>query len=596
MNFGDARWLWGLLALPLLAALEWRTLRAAHAALVRLVGPRADNVLLGQWRPLARALGVALRLAALAALLIGAADPQWGRELVRRGATGSDVVMVIDVSASMDTRDVAPSRIEEARREALAVLDRLEGSRVGIVAFAGDAVRLCPLTLDRDAARLTLEGLGSTSVSTPGTDLGRALHLAAHLMPAGRREEQAVVLWTDGEDLERGGLAATDELAHPGVRVFAVGVGTPAGDIVPVLDDAGRAVDVKRDETGGPVRSRLDENLLRTIASRTGGAYFSASRPGGELPRLLAALSSLARSGRGQRLVERPVSQFPWFGLFAALLIAIHRARPRRRIEPAAAEEKPASAPPARRPRAPRAGSRAAPAAAALPALLLVLAAAPPASGQSTWARGDRAFKAARWAEAETLYAQRVRDGHPRGAEVNLATTRALLGNRARAEKDLGTLAGEDDAAGRVAGYNLGTSLAERRADEDALRELRRTLERDPHDRDARWNYEVVLRRQIEQRRKPPNPSPQGGGQQNPQSGTSGGGGKQPPTPSPGKSGPEPQAPTNPANAPPETGGATTGRMDRAQADQILNALEQQSRLQGHHQTRVMRERQGRDW
>jgi Ca-activated chloride channel family protein len=107
---------------------------------------------------------------------------------------------VIDVSASMDVRDVAPSRIEEARREAMAVLDRLEGSRVGIVAFSGDAVRLCPLTLDRDAVRLTLEGLGSSSVSEPGTDLGKALRLATRLMPAGRREEQAVVLWTDGED------------------------------------------------------------------------------------------------------------------------------------------------------------------------------------------------------------------------------------------------------------------------------------------------------------------------------------------------------------------------------------------------------------
>ncbi|MGH7742326.1 MAG: VWA domain-containing protein, partial [Candidatus Eiseniibacteriota bacterium] len=311
MIFGDPRWLWGLAAIPVMLLIEWTAVVRADRALRDLVGSRADSVLLEQRLAGQRRLSMALRLLALSLLVSGAADPQWGRELVRRGASGSDVVLAIDVSASMDTRDVAPSRIEEARREALAVLDRLEGSRVGLVGFAGDAVRLCPLTLDLGAVHLALEGLGSGSVSEPGTDLGRALRTAARVLPGARREEQAVVLWTDGEDLERGAGAAIDDLARSGIRVFAIGVGTPAGDFVPTLDGQGRAVDVKRDENGQTVRSRLDEGLLRSIAARTHGGYFSASRPGGELPRLLASLSSLARSGRGQRLIERPVSRFP---------------------------------------------------------------------------------------------------------------------------------------------------------------------------------------------------------------------------------------------------------------------------------------------
>src|SRR5262249_13702934 len=85
------------------------------------------------------------------------AGAEWGAELGRGAASGSDVVFRIDVSASMDARDVPPSRIEEARREALSLLERLGGSRVGVVAFAGDAVRLCPLTLDRGAVRLVIE-------------------------------------------------------------------------------------------------------------------------------------------------------------------------------------------------------------------------------------------------------------------------------------------------------------------------------------------------------------------------------------------------------------------------------------------------------
>src|SRR5262249_27825491 len=149
---------------------------------------------------------------------------------------------------------------------------------------------------------------------------------AAKLLPPKRRNEQIILLWTDGEDLERNARSAVDELARAGLRVFTIGVGTAAGDVLPVLDDQGRALEVNRDESGGPVRSRLDQSLLQALARKTGGAYFSASRPGGELPRLLSSLGGLTRdakdgpSDRGERLVERPVPRFAWFGAAAALL------------------------------------------------------------------------------------------------------------------------------------------------------------------------------------------------------------------------------------------------------------------------------------
>src|SRR5258705_1042434 len=216
MVFSEPRWLTALLALPVLFLLEWWAIARAGSAVRRLVGTRIDHALLAQWRPRERWSGAILRLAALALLVLGAADPQWGREVVRRGATGSDVVLVLDVSASMDARDVPPSRLDEARREALSVVDRLGGSRVGVVAFAGDAVRLCPLTLDRGAVRLVLESISTNAVSEPGTDLGKGLRMAARVLPGGRRTEQVIVLWTDGEDMEHGATGAIEELARGG--------------------------------------------------------------------------------------------------------------------------------------------------------------------------------------------------------------------------------------------------------------------------------------------------------------------------------------------------------------------------------------------
>ena len=567
MTLARPEWLWLLAAVPLLLLLEWRAWRRAELRLRQITGERPEHTLLEQRLPGQRRVGAALRLGALGLLAFGASGPEWGYELVRRGALGSEVVFTFDVSASMDVRDVPPSRLEEARREALAVLDQVAGSKVGVVAFAGDAARLCPLTLDRSAARLVIESLSSGTMSEPGTDLGRGLRAAMKLLPPKRRGEQAIVLWTDGEDLEGQARAAMDELVAAGVRVFAIGVGTPMGDIVPVLDDQDRVVDVKRDESGGPVRSRLDERLLKTLARRTRGGYFSASRPGGELPRLMAALAPLAsaerRGGGSERLVERPVARFPLFAAGAALLLALDLHRRRRRTS--------------------QAGNAGAVARAAIWMLLLVGASR--ADAQSDWARGDDAFRKGRWTDAESLYTRRLRHGPSPEVRVNLATARARAGKGELAKAGLQEAAGAPGVAGQTAAYNLGTLEAEDKVYDEALAELRRALERDPRDEDARVNYEWVLRAKERQRRQQPppkpqpqpsRPQPQGGGAQNPSAGN--------PPPSP----PPEQSP------PPQVGQG----LNRQQAEQLLGSLQELERLeqQRMRRVRVMRERRGKDW
>jgi Ca-activated chloride channel homolog len=584
LSFSDPRWLWALLALPVLALLEARAARRAGHRLARLAGSRRDNALLAQRLPGQRRLGLVLRLAALAALVIGAAGPEWGTELTRRVSSGSDVVFVIDVSASMDARDVAPSRIEEARREALAVLDRLQGSKVGVVAFAGDAIRMCPLTLDRSAARLVIEALTTGSVSEPGTDLGRALRTAALMLPEGRRSEQAMVLWTDGEDLEGGARAALDEVAAKGLRVFAVGVGTPAGDVVPVLDDEGRAVDVKRDSDGGPVRSRLDEGLLRDLARRTRGGYFAASQAGGETGRLVATLGQLARGSRGERLVERAVPRFPWFAGAAALLIAIDRVRRHRRGGTRAAAGRTARA----------ARAAAIVLVAGLFGFLTPVLAPGRAFAQSAWARGDRAFRDGQWRAADSLYTLRSRDHAPAPLDVDLGTVRARAGKTDDGLKRLASHGGDPGHTGQTALYNLGTLLAEGGDYDRAMRSLRAALERSPDDEDARWNYEWALRKKMESERRPKPPPQRQQQRQQPQP-------QSQPSPSPN---PQPQQNGQPQPSPPQqqpnpSQSPQTGQhLDRQQAERILASLEQIERREQQRirQVRVMREKRGKDW
>ena len=590
MSFADPRFLLGLVLLPLLGLLEWRALRRADRASDALVGKREGHPLLSQRFPGQRQLGLTLRLAAFTLLVAGAAGPQWGRETTRRQSQGSDIVFLIDVSASMDVRDVPTSRLDEARREALGLLQRMEGSRVAVVAFAGDAIRLCPLTLDRAATALVLETIESGVVSMPGTDLGRALDAAVKALPPGRRDDQAVVLWTDGEDLEGRTSAAIDAAAKAGVRVFAVGVGTPSGDIIPILDDQGRSVDVKRDENGTVVRSRLDERLLRDLARRTRGIYFTASAVGGELPRLVTSLGSLARSRRGSRMVERPVARFPLCAGAVALLLAaeLSRAR-RRRVRSGEALPLPPDVP-----ASDSSGNRLKVAVALLAlSMLLPLRVA----AQTTWAKGDAAFQQKRWAEAESLYAVRAKQrGAPAAVKVNLATARARQGKADSVLTELSRLSSDAGAAGAAAGYNLGTLYGENKDYPRALAELRRTLERDPRDADARWNYELLKRQQLEAEQKQdpknqpkqPDSSPQqpaGGGQ---------GQGRQPQKQDPKGA---PQAP-QPSDAPPEPQPGQAQGMSREQADRLLGSLRELERTERQRMRRgpAQRERKGKDW
>ena len=581
MTFEHPVWLLWLLLLAPLALLEWRALLRTERSLRLLLGHRPLPGLLIQRLPGRRVAGVVLRLAAVLLLGVGAAGPQWGREAVRRQSQGSDITFVVDVSASMQTRDVPPSRMDEARREAEALLERLQGSRVGVVAFAGDAVRLCPLTLDQAAVRLTLETIGPGTVSEPGTDLGKALRTGLKLLPAGRRDEQAMVLWTDGEDLEGHAREAIEDLRHSGLRVYVVGVGTAAGDVIPMLDVSGVTVDVKHDETGRIVRSRLDEGVLRELARATRGSYFAASRSGGELVRLASALGSLARSRRGTRLVERPVARFPLCALLAAAAVWVFLATPRRRIVKRSA--------PLLRARD----------AAAAAIVLAGLGFTSRAHAQSDWARGDAAFHQHDWSRAESLYARRARAPRaPAGLLTNLATARAQRApGDSLVEPQLSHLSAREDAAGRMAGYNLGTLLGQRGELDRALGELRRSLERDPNDVDARWNYELLRRRQDAARQEPkPQPkAPQQGApdqppqRPNPQQGQ-GASPQPPPQPQPNGS-PSPQTQTPPAPGMQQP-------MTREQAERLLGSLGDLERLeqQNKRRSRVQREKRGKDW
>ena len=229
-------------------------------------------------------------------------------------------MFVLDGSYSMLSTDVRPTRLQRAK---LAISDfvRAHGrGRVGLVTFAGRAFLNCPLTLDYDAFENALTAVDEKTIPLPGTDIGRALAEANRAMEKNSRRK-LVVLLTDGEDLEKGGLATAKILATNGVVVFTVGVGSPAGSEIQMLNPAGQ-MELVHDAKGEVVRSRLDEKTLADIAQATGGNYYPLGQLGEGLVKVRSAVETLDRSADLKSNRSRGIDRYYWpVAVVLALLV-----------------------------------------------------------------------------------------------------------------------------------------------------------------------------------------------------------------------------------------------------------------------------------
>jgi len=321
-HFAEPRWLWLAGVAPILLAwLHGRAARERARQLARMASPHFVASLTAAHSPARRRGKEVLLLLALGFAGLALARPQWGSVQTNHAWLGEDLVFVVDCSLSMTTADVSPSRLQRAKFSVLDFVSRQSHGRVGLVAFAGSAFIQCPLTFDTDAFAESLMALDEKTMPIPGTDIGRALNEAYHAMDKKSRHK-LVVLVTDGEDLEKSGVAAARQLATNGVVVFTIGVGTPAGREIQTINPAGQT-ELLQDAKGEIVRSRLDEDTLREIAQATGGSYYPLGPLGDGLMKVRTAIHALdAASGRQQAWASG-VDQFYWpLAVALALLVA----------------------------------------------------------------------------------------------------------------------------------------------------------------------------------------------------------------------------------------------------------------------------------
>ena len=235
----------------------------------------------------------ALVVLGVSLLALALAGPRYGTQVREVEREGADLIIALDVSQSMLAEDVAPSRLERAKREIGTLLGELRGDRVGLVIFAGDAFLQCPLTSDYSAVRLFLDVASPALMPSQGTDFSAALRVAREAFETPLSEDdagdrtRALLFVSDGENHVSGIEALVEEAREAGIHLFAAGVGETTGAPIPVYDD-GRRVGFKEDRSGRVVTTRLEEEALRALGGTDG--YFRVARTSSGLPRLHGAL------------------------------------------------------------------------------------------------------------------------------------------------------------------------------------------------------------------------------------------------------------------------------------------------------------------
>jgi len=263
-------WAAVLLAVPLVALLGWWALRRRARARAALVSARAMTRFLPLYSENRARLRVALATGGALFLALALLGPVRGftlRDVQRRGL---DLVLCLDTSRSMLVQDIKPDRLTRAKREINGLLGQLAGDRAALLSFAGDVRDIAPLTHDRETLAAFVDAQTPEDNLRGGTDIGGVLEQALSLFDGRTGAHEAIVLLTDGEDLEGRGLSVARKAQERGIRIYVVGMATALGGKIP--DGRG----FLRDEEGKEVVSALGGQSLQQIAEISGGAYLPA--------------------------------------------------------------------------------------------------------------------------------------------------------------------------------------------------------------------------------------------------------------------------------------------------------------------------------
>ena len=313
--------------LPLIVVLAFIFGRQAKKKMEKAIGSRLYPFLSSSVSWKKRRLKLWMQLLAILFFVIALARPQAGQSLQQVKSEGVEIIFAVDVSESMMSDDVKPNRLEQVKSELSRLLDLMPGNKVGVIAFAGSATVLSPLSNDPNAIKMYLDSLATNSVSSQGTNFEAALNTADEAFERGgvstsdtTKVTRVVLMASDGEDHEPGAVEAAQKLSKKGIRIFTMAYGTEKGGPIPVRDGMGFLKGYKKDRSGQTIITTVNGDALRELAQAGQGSFYYASFGGDHLKNIVDDLGKLEKSEFESAVATQYEERYQIFLLVGILL------------------------------------------------------------------------------------------------------------------------------------------------------------------------------------------------------------------------------------------------------------------------------------
>ncbi len=234
-----------------------------------------------------------LTFTAIALTIVMLARPQFGSKMEKVKRTGVEAIVALDISNSMLAKDVTPSRLDKSKMLISRMIDKFTSDKVGLIVFAGEAFTQLPITTDYISAKMFLNTISPSLITTQGTDIGSAINLAMKSFTSQKGLERVIIIITDGENHEEGTLEAAKEAAQKGIHIFVLGIGSKNGSPIPIQEGSN---DYRKDENGNVIITKMNEQMCQQIAQAGHGAYIRVDNSNSAEKSLQKEIDKLAKS------------------------------------------------------------------------------------------------------------------------------------------------------------------------------------------------------------------------------------------------------------------------------------------------------------
>ena len=470
-RFADPIYLYLLAVIPVLAVIRFLTYRNQKKRLRKFGDPKLLRELMPDVSRFRPAVKFCILQGALALLIVMLARPQFGTKINNEQRVGIETIIAMDISNSMMAEDITPSRLDRSKMMVENLVDHFTNDKIGLIVFAGDAFVQLPITSDYVSAKMFLSSIDPSMMATQGTDIARAIDLAAHSFTQEEGIGKAIIVITDGEDHEGGALEAAKAAKEAGMRVYVLGVGSTKGSPIPIPGTG----DYMKDNTGNTVMSALNEEMCRQVAQAGGGAYIHVENNSAAQDQLDNELDKLAKKETTSTVYSEFDEQFQAVAILALLLLILEicifdRRNPLiRRLSLFGSKKK----------------------AAATVALLLVALTASAQTDRQYIREGNKQFRLGQYDKAEVSYRKAV-EKNPKNPQAAYN-----LGNALMAQKKDSAAVQQFEQSARMetnplrksaAYHNMGVICQTHKMYDDAIEAYKNSLRLNPNDDETRYN------------------------------------------------------------------------------------------------------------